>query len=81
MVRKGRKGKGASAASAMNEVTLVRVTKALDDFRASDAEGSHPFASSCLGGCFCALESRIEKRLSVLLVVAMRRSGGLALGV
>ena len=55
MGRKGRKGK--SAAASMNEATLVRVNKALEDFRASDAEGSHPFASSSFGGCFCDLES------------------------
>jgi len=55
MGRKGRKGK--SAAASMNEATLVRVNKALEDFRASDAEGSHPFASSSFGGCFCDWEA------------------------
>lgn len=43
MGRKGRKGKGAAAggSAGMKEATLVRVSKALEDFRASNAEGSH----------------------------------------
>jgi ferric-dicitrate binding protein FerR (iron transport regulator) len=46
MGRKGRKGKGAAAGPAaggsggMREATLVRVSKVLEDFRASNAEGS-----------------------------------------
>uniref|UniRef100_A0A804QZL3 RNA helicase n=1 Tax=Zea mays TaxID=4577 RepID=A0A804QZL3_MAIZE len=40
MGRKGRKGKGAAAggSAGMKEATLVRVSKALEDFRASNAE-------------------------------------------
>jgi hypothetical protein len=47
MGRKGRKGKGAAAEAAaggsggMREATLVRVSKVLEDFRDSNAEGSH----------------------------------------
>lgn len=43
MGRKGRKGKGVAAggSTGMKEATLVRVSKVLEDFRASNAEGSH----------------------------------------
>jgi hypothetical protein len=44
----GRKGK--DTGGGISEATLVRITKVLEEFRASDAEGS--LASFLFGGCF-----------------------------